>query len=84
MLQVSPVDSVFDELLKHSISLGILFLVLIMLYREWKEVRAYRKQQDEALIRLTEESTRTIERAGAQLERLAEKIDDILNRVEDK
>lgn len=70
--QVPTESSVVDELFKHSLSLGILMLVLIMLYREWKDVRAYRKKQDERLLDITADMIKVVEKAHNKFDMLAE------------
>lgn len=83
MWQLQNRDSVVDTLFKHSISLGILMLVLVMLYREWKTLRSYSQQQDQTILRITEESTREIEKSSNRIDRLSKKVELLIEKIED-
>lgn len=69
-MQQPHTENMIPQLFEYSIALGILLLVLVTLYREWKQRMSYSRDQESDLRSLTERAVKAIEQNTAKMDEL--------------
>lgn len=69
-MQQTNTEDMISQLFEYSIALGILLLVLVTLFREWKQGISYSRDQESELRSLTERAVIAIEQNTAKMDEL--------------
>jgi len=76
----SIVSQAFDQLF----SIGLLVVLVIMLYREWKNAREYNEERDERLETLIRNNTQALNSFGDEIKTIHQRIDRNQNLIESR
>lgn len=74
---VSKVDgSIINKAFDQLFSIGLLVIIVIMLYREWKSARTYNEERDERLEKLIENNTEALNNFRDEFRLVHDRIDE--------
>lgn len=82
---INQIDgSIINKAFDNMFSLGLLTIVVVMLYREWKGAQAYNSDRDRRMEKLIENNTSAINSFREEIKVVHERINDNTRRLNEQ
>lgn len=82
---INQVDgSIINKAFDNMFSLGLLTIVVVMLYREWKGAQGYNADRDKRMEQLIENNTKAINSFREEIKVVHQRIDDNARRLDEQ